>query len=141
MMQTQRILKLQKWFIRIILNKRKLDSCRTLFPYLKILTFPALFIYKSIIYIHELALKHKISLNSNIHSHNTRTQNRIFISQSDKPQLFADAIKFYNHIPSEFRSMLNLSQFKKCVRSFLTDKALYSFKEFFENNLSCTSTL
>ena len=53
--QVDRILRLQKWAIRLIARKNRLHSCRTLFPELNILTFPSLFLFHASCYGRKLA--------------------------------------------------------------------------------------
>lgn len=67
--QTQRVLRLQKRFIWIIVGFKKLESCWEVFKNLQIWIFPKWYIYETVIYYW---IRCKPVYNGGLHSHNIR---------------------------------------------------------------------
>jgi hypothetical protein len=133
--QVQRILKLQKWMIRIILGRTKTESCRNEFVRLKMLTFPNIFIYFVSVYMYKQTFENTIVKNSTIHQKNTRTACNVHIpfcrsSVTQKAPKYIGAI-IYNRVPQAIKNEPNLKTFKKCLKKYLQNNQFYSFKEFF----------
>lgn len=126
------ILKIQKKAIRIMLNLKPQSSVKEYFSELKILTIYSLYVQEVI-----MSVRCRISeqvLNGANHSYNTRNRNELAVPPHHlalfckKPQ-FA-GIRFYNKLPECIKTENSTDQFKKKLKQFLINKALYSFEEF-----------
>ena len=107
------------------------DSCRLLFKKFKILTLPSLYIYMTIMYV--VNNKNKLLLNSEVHSHNTRSLKDIHIKKhslkmSDRCPIYAGSL-FYNKLPNYIK-VDNILHFKVALKEFLIDKCIYNINEF-----------
>ncbi|KAK5639420.1 hypothetical protein RI129_011912 [Pyrocoelia pectoralis] len=103
----------QKRVIRLICNLDYRQSCRKYFIKYKILTFPCLYIYKLLIYIHKN--KNHLKILSDQHNYNTRNRDAIILAQHryssyQKSPEYAGS-KLYNGLPNSVRN-LNLNKFK-----------------------------
>lgn len=126
-----KVFKLQKKIIRIINGKDHRSPCRPLFKELNILSFPCLYIYKTILFS-----MHNIShnLNHNIHTHYTRSHNNIHttthrtIAYSQSP--FYSGIKLLNSLPPDLRTIESKNLFKMKLKKYLIKNSFYSIEEF-----------
>ncbi len=128
--KVKRLLKLQKWILRIITNKRKTDSCRNLFSEFNMLTFPSIYIFFVSIYIFKQIKNGLIQLNCNIHTFNTRNKNNVYtdyqrLTKTQNNPKFIGAIIF-NKLPDNIKNSISLNVFKKNL------KCIYSYDEFFD---------
>ena len=131
----ERILRLQKWAVRIIMKKKKTDSCRSLFSELNILTFPALYIYHVLIYGFNMVKNEKIKKRSETFSYDIRSKNNLCIEATriKKCENFVSFSfpKYFNHLPQDIKNCSNLKHFKSSVKDLLIKKSFYSIDEFF----------
>lgn len=129
----QNILLLQKRAIRIILKLQQQDSVKHLFSSLGILTVYGMYIMETILTV-RLANDKLPKLGSS-HNYITRNRNQIAVPNTNlkfarKNPLVA-GIQFYNDLPVSILQTNSISIFKKKLKLYLINKALYSFEEFF----------
>lgn len=124
-----RVFILQKRCLRNILNLKQTDSCKHIFKQRNILTFTALFIYESIIFVKENdALFEKRS-----HNHDTRnnhsftsTISRYSYIQKNAPHTL---IQIFNKLPEQLKNLPTKS-LKPRLKQILTQKAYYTIDEY-----------
>ena len=103
------IFKIQKRIIRIITNSNKNASCRDLFKKLKILPLQSQYIYSILLFI----IKHKdqFSLNSNIHTINTRYNSNLHVPPANlttyQKGVHYLGVRTFNHLPPTIKNLLN----------------------------------
>ena len=132
----QRIFKLQRKVLRIMLHCSYREDVKSKFIEHKILTVPCLYIYHTLV----KAFKHRqmYKQNSDNHDHNTRGSGKIRV---DFLRLEASRFgfnyfgpKFLNHLPVEYVN-LTTNTFKRLMKQYLADCAFYSINEFLESRV------
>lgn len=126
------ILKCQKKAIRIILNLDRDTSVQEHFKKLKILTVYGQYVFEAII---SYKMYHfQSAFTSKFHTYNTRggpqttvPQHRLEFFRKKTSYMGA---KFFKHLPQILQSDGNPISFKRKLRSFLIDKAIYSLDEY-----------
>lgn len=126
-----KIFRLQKKIIRAIAGKDKLSHCKPLFKELKILTFPSLYMYHTILFLKQNL---NLELNSNIHKHNTRNKFNVHMI-SHRTHMFAKSpyysgIKLINKLPKNIKEISDRKRFKSELKLYLTKNAYYSVEEY-----------
>ena len=129
------IFKLQKRALRSISNRMPRDSCRPLFKQLKIMPFPTMYIFQTILFVKQ-NIDHFLNNNKLVHVHNTRNKNILQIPKH-KHKFFErsvtfSGIKFYNAIPESIQNITKYSTFKNSLKNFMIDGCFYSNEEFFQ---------
>lgn len=120
----------QKKIIRCIAGLRPFESCRNFFVNAGIMTYYSIYVFELSLHVHQN--KHHLTTSKDLHEYNTRNKNDFVIPQSKlkvshkSPQLIG--LKIYNQLPNNFK-ILNVSQFKQQLRSFLIDKCYYTLNE------------
>ena len=135
------LLKLQKKALRIIARKNMRTSCRPLFSKYKILTVPSLYILESACYAKKtILIENQSSENilsirrtSEIHTHNTRNRNDIFIPNIPKRKRRLDT-KFkssiiYNKLPRTLKEIDSAKKFRIATKHFLLRNTIYKIQE------------
>lgn len=132
-----RILLLQKKAIRIISDAKFRDHCKPLFVQNRVLTVVNLYIYHCL-----LEIKDNIAIlpaNNSVHTHGTRNSEDLYLSRyrlSKSLNCFpVTGTKFFNELPGKVRG-LPTSKFKTVVKDWLCNNPFYSYKEYFEADLS-----
>lgn len=133
--EISKIFLLQKKAIRIILNMRKLDSCRGSFKNNNILTVYGMYIFESIMFMH----KHINYFNNShfCHDYDTRLKSvnyrypkhRLTVTEKG---LYYSCIKLYNYLPLSIRNC-NDSCFKYNLKRYLITTEPYSLAEYYNN--------
>jgi hypothetical protein len=117
------------------MNSNKNASCKELFKKLKILPLQSQYIYSILLFI--IKNKDQFSLNSNIHTINTRHNNNLHVPPANlttyQKGVYYSGIKIYNHLPPTIK---NLSDYKKkkiqiALRKFLLNNSFYSLEEYY----------
>lgn len=129
-----RVLKLQKTCLRRIFGLKRSVSCRDYFKKTKIPTVVELYISQCVIYVHKNrdGLKDKST-----HNYTTRGS-QAYVNpprvQSSKleSQYLSQAIKLYNHLPSEIKQYSN-RRFKNKIKQ-IYGSAFYSIDDFYRFN-------
>jgi Reverse transcriptase (RNA-dependent DNA polymerase) len=131
---TNRVFRLQKKVIRIIENLRPLDSCREVFKALGILPLPALYIYKTVIFLKQNP--QYFLGNTKTHRYDTRNKGLYDVechrTTAREKGLHYSAIKFFNNLPQSLRDENNVNKLKQKLKSLLLNKKVYSLKDFYD---------
>ena len=134
--RVDRLLRLQKWALRVINKKDRRYSCRELFASDKILTFPCLVIYHSLLHTHNKLSGSCHIRSSDIHNYNLRNSKNLYVEfcRTKRAQNFVSTSGriFFNCLPYELKMCDNFRLFKSGVRKLLLDNPCYSFEEFFD---------
>lgn len=123
------ILIVQKKAVRCLEGASARCSCRPLFQKYKIMTAPAIYIYRTLTDIH--LKRHELRKRGDTHMHQTRTRDCLdvpMVRLSTSSQL-AIGVQLYNRCPKEWRKMTT-TRFGRVLRDYLTDRPVYSFSEF-----------
>jgi hypothetical protein len=129
------IFKIQKRTVRILANKMRHDSCRSLFQELQILTLSAQYIYSLLVFV--VKNKNLYTLNSEIHNVHTRTKNDLHLPSvnrtiTQRGVLYSGSILF-NSLPTRIKCLSgDETTFKKKLRNFLLQHTIYSIEEFYQ---------
>lgn len=122
----------QKKIIKCIVGVSLQTSCKPLFIQMKILTLPCLYIFYLVTNVKKNHCLY--TLNSDIHSHNTRNKNKIHqpFSRLSLGQNSFDykGIICYNKIVTKIGNMENPNSFKNNVKTYLLSNPFYSLDEF-----------
>lgn len=125
----------QKRIIRTILRLGNRTSCRQYFRMLNIMTVPSLYVYKLVMYVRSNSdsfVRNEDCYNElNICTRN-RTDLRIpeyRLAKSQKGPYYC-AVKAYNALPSDIKSIRSSFAFKSQLKKYLIDKSFYSFSEY-----------
>lgn len=127
----KQVFKQQKRAVRAMCHKGPRYSCRGLFAELKILTVSSELILSTVVQIHKS--KASFTLHSDLHSYPTRGNSLIVapalrLAASVRNSL---DVHLYNKLPSVVKS-LNITSFKRRVKSYLTDKVFYTCQEYLQ---------
>lgn len=135
---TKQLFLMQKRAVRIIAHLKPRESCRSYFTSLKLLTFPSIYIFHSLIFLKQ---------NPRIYEHlvpqskyQIRNRNKLNIPRHKtsffKNQLFYNSIIFFNALPDTLRMETNNISFKNSLKKFLICKRYYSIKEYLNDVVS-----
>jgi hypothetical protein len=101
--RVNRLVRLQKWALRVIYRKDRRYSCRELFVSSNVMTFPCLYIYNALLYTHSLILNGTYIRTSNLHEHNLRSSENCYIHycryKSTQNYINTAGKLFYNALP------------------------------------------
>ena len=130
-----RVFVCQKRIIRLIFNLGPRETCKSVFVSQKILTVPCIYIYKCLVYVRNNLSKFS-SLTSR-HTYNTRSEHVLVVPRhrtaNFEVSLSYNAVTLYNKLPAHFKC-LSIRLFKIELRTFLVERAYYSFKEYIETD-------
>lgn len=136
----QKVLKSQKRAIRIMFGLPKRTSVRNYFKNNQIMTVISLYIFNSLLEIHD----NKINMNKNkdVHSYNLRNREKLFKYKTKlekvKKQGIYNKISMYNQLPNNVTN-LNNNDFKKVLKEFFEINPFYSVNEFMVLRLTQSS--
>ena len=131
--QVLRILRLQKWALRVMCRKNSRHTCRDLFTNLCIMTYPSFYIFSSVCYAREKLEAGIFTLQSD--SSNYVTRNKFDIkydtvsSLKVQKSIIHSSKTYYNRLPTEIQA-LPWSKFKPKVKKYFQENAFYSFNEY-----------
>ena len=135
------LLKLQKKALRIIARENMRTSCRPLFNKYKVLTVPSLYILESVCYAKKSIQSETPSgensstlrMTNEIHNHNTRNQENIFIPNIPGRKRRLDTeLKcslIYNKLPRTIKLIDNANKFRNVAKKFLLENTIYKLHE------------
>lgn len=129
-----KILKLQKQALRIMLSLKWRESVKNSFAELEIFTVYGLYIFESVMFAVNSKL---VSRNTFNHPYNTRNHHLINLHQRHNLEFFKKkpsymGLRFFGHLPDVIRKDYeSISKFKNKLKTFLLEKAFYSLEEFF----------
>jgi hypothetical protein len=131
--ETTKVLKLRKRVLRLMTNKYKTESCRTIFKELKILTVICLFIFESLCFFQKCNIYQVKNLN--LHEYETRNKDDLHVLQCQtslyKKSVINMSIRLYNWLQVEIKKLSDYNKFKQTLKLFLLDNPFYSLAEFF----------
>ena len=127
----QRVFIAQKRIIRIMFGLNYGESCRPVFLSRQIMTFPCIYVFKTILFIKRHL--NKIDNNSTFHNYNTRNARALSmdshkLSKFEKSPLYSGK-KLYNKLPKSVQ-LLKETAFKSAVKNILIKGSFYSVQEF-----------
>lgn len=131
----ERILILQKRVMRLIFDLEIRKSCRQVFKNNNILTFPCVFILKSITYI-KMNI-HSMRQNRSFHNYSTRGGN-LLRTEAHNTSLYEHSPMYtgtllYNKLPETIRGIENTDKFKRTLKTYLISKCYYSVKDYLDD--------
>lgn len=132
-----KILRVQKKILRIMTFSSWKTSCKQIFKELKILTVPNLIIFKTLMWVHS---NYNLFIGGNVdHCYNTRFRGDFKypvhrLKLTEKTPLYAGK-RFFNKLPTKYKTMLNTNSFKSSLSSFLLDRSYYTIEEFLNDSL------
>jgi hypothetical protein len=133
----KRMLILQKRAIRHIAKLKIKDSCKEVFPKLKILTIPSIYVLEVCIY-----KKFKCTVNTkneNVHSYITRSKQnfRTNYHRTNKFKNFPSEIgtTFLNKLPNDISNESDLKYFKRKLKKLLLTYNFYNVQDFLNTKL------
>lgn len=134
--QIERILKIQKWALRVINRKKKRESCRELFKSDKILTFPCLYVLQCLKYARTNLHKQNFVTVSEKNEYNLRNSQNIYV-EFKHTKIAQDFVNnssklFYNCLPNKIKSIDCDNLFLSRVKDILLLNPCYSYEEYFE---------
>lgn len=129
------ILGLQKRGIRHILGLNFMESCREHFKELKVLTVPALYIFKCVMLVSNTLHQVDVSRNGDTHDYHTRNRNDVRpehhrLVSCDKSIPLLQGQRFVRRLPDTLQNLVGHVTFKTKLKDFLTDNAFYTLSEF-----------
>lgn len=131
-----KILILQKRSIRIICGVNRRDSARPHFEKLGIMTVISLYIYNSLVEVHQQT--NSIPKISDLHKYNTRNKHKLVLpkvrlKKTQKQGIYLK-IKMFNKLPLQIIN-LPITIFKKRLSKYFRTHAFYSVSEYFITNI------
>jgi hypothetical protein len=128
------IFRMQKNIIRIMLGRKRRDSCRNLFREFEILPMASQYILSLMLFM--IKNKNNFIANSEIHKINTRQQNNIHqpLVNLSKFQKGINCLgtKVYNNLPQYIKGMSSdITSFEVQLKKFLYLHSFYSLQEYF----------
>jgi hypothetical protein len=130
--ESKKISRLQKKAIRILGREGKHVSCRNIFKDLNILPLPFLYISEI---VHRARLSwEQMSLNEEIHDHDTRQKSDLH-TQYCRTTLYKNnygnvGIKLFNKLPNSIKKEGKPQEFKRRLQKFLMQHVFYSVDEY-----------
>jgi hypothetical protein len=126
------IFRLQKRAIRAMVQIQKSISCKQYFKLLHILPLQSLYIYEILVYIKTNL--NEFTTNSEIHTHNTRRKDDLFILSCNmslcKNNFNNIGIRMLNQLPLSIKEIPVLYKFKRTLKAFLLNHCFYSIDVF-----------
>lgn len=129
--QSNRVFIAQKRALRLMFGIQPRESCRAVFVEKKLLTFPCIYMYRTILYIKKRL--DTFDTNSTYHCYDTRGADLLLMERHhltlyEKSPGYLGK-KLYNALPDQLQS-LNYSRFKSRLKNYLISKCYYSVAEF-----------
>jgi hypothetical protein len=126
------IFKLQKRAIRTMMKIPKMVSCKQYFKFLHVLPLPCLYIYEVLVYIKTNL--NAYSINSEIHSHNTKRKDNLYIVPCNtslyKNNFNNIGCRMFNQLPQHIKEIPVLYKFKRTLKTFLLEHCFYRVEDF-----------
>jgi hypothetical protein len=103
---SERVFKLQKKIVRLMIDVQSCNPCTDLFKRVEIITLPCGYIFSLINFITNN--EEHFQTNTDVQSVNTKTINStISINQLLISHAFRKGIKVFNNLPSDLKSLMN----------------------------------
>lgn len=127
-----KIFKLQKKIIRLIAGLKSRDSCKQTFQNLRLLTFPCIYIYSTLIYYKQNKNMVAQPPNPN-HTYNTRNRlpNSVYhrLLLQDRLPLHSGR-ELFKRLPDNLKQVQDIANFKKELKFYLIENTFYSISDF-----------
>ena len=124
----------RKKIIRIMAKVKTRTSCRPIFPRMKILTFPCIYILHILLYVKKN--KAKFRLLSEGHSYATRGRTVLTypIHRTSKYEYSPSytGVELYNKLPDSIKGVESLKVFKRQLVEYLLTRCFYSIDEYMQ---------
>jgi hypothetical protein len=132
--QSIKIFRIQKNVIRIMLGKRRRDSCISLFRELEILPLASQYIFSLMLFVAKN--RNEFTLNSEIYEINTRQQGNFHLPLANLKKyqkgIYYIGTKVYNNLPLYIKYVSNdLKKYEEKFKQFLQIHSFYSLQEYF----------
>jgi hypothetical protein len=136
---SQKIFRMQKKIIRIMMGCRKEVSCRNLFRNLKILPLMSQYILSLVKFI--LKNKNQFTVNSEIRNITTRQHTNLqqptWNLTGYQQGIYYSGIRVYNHLPSHIKQLSDHpKKFELHLKEFLYLRSFYSLEEYFQYQMN-----
>jgi hypothetical protein len=136
---SQKIFRMQKKIVRIMMACRKEVSCRNLFRKLKILPLMSQYILPLVKFI--LKNKNQFTVNSEIHNITTRQHTILHQPTSNltgyQQGIYYSAVRVYNHLPSHIKQVSDdPKKFELQLKEVLYLHSFYSLQEYFQYQMN-----
>lgn len=121
------VFKSQKKCLRSVCGITTMDSCKTHFRELKILTVPCLYVYEIATYV-KCNMNEFTKFNSLRHQGkiNYKSSRTAFVSKN----IIGMAPRIFNKLPLSILKQENIKEFKTALYTFLASKAYYTIQEY-----------
>jgi len=131
---SDKIFKIKKRVIRIIINSRTSDSCRELFKKLEILPLYSQYIFSISIFV--IKNKHLFHTNNQIHNIDKRFKTNLHPPTANltkfQKAVYYSAIKIFNNLPHKIKDLANdILPFWNALKRFLLANSFYNSNEYF----------
>lgn len=139
----ERILKVQKKFLRIMTFTPWKSSCKPIYRELKIMTVPNLTIFKTLLMVQSM---YESLYSENFdHVYNTRFKNnfqypRHRLKLVEKTPTYIGK-KLFNKLPVRYKDLINSRSFKSSLADFLIRNTYYSVNEYLSDNQPLFDTI
>lgn len=127
-----KVFRAQKRCIRAMCGLKRLDSCKEHFIRLKLLTFPAIYVYEVAMFVKcNPNLFEEFATGSRLEG---KLRNVPCKTQLFRMSVFCMAPTIYNKIPMSVR-MLSINEFKIKLKDILSNRAYYTINEFLSDQM------
>jgi hypothetical protein len=127
---SQKIFKIQKRAIRIIMGHKSRNSCRNLFKKLEILPIKSQYIFSLILFV--VNNRDLFTINSENQSIQTRQMPMANLTIYQQGVHYS-GVKIFNNLPLEIKNIVgNSKKFKQVFRKFLNTHSFYTLEEFYK---------
>ena len=129
---SERILKMQKRAIRVLVKAGYRDSCREYFKKLQILTSVSVYILEMIMYVRKNITEFRYNNCARYNNNRIQiAQHRLNITKQ-LPRIMG--AKLFNKLPKCIINLESDNAFRHNVQKLLLDKTLYSIREYLDND-------
>ena len=134
---SNRLLKLQKWSLRVILGKNKSWSCKNAFVELGIMTFPSLYLYQTVKWVHDKIIEGEMVIRSSKVQYSLRNSRDV---DADRPRLcktqrllIHSGPKIYNALPETIKNTFGTKNFCNKIKSYFLNNPFYNIEDYVGN--------
>jgi hypothetical protein len=131
---SDKIFKIQKRIIRIIMNSSKNASCQQLLKDLNILPIQSQYIFSILLFV--TRNKDQFLSTSQVHKINTRQTSDLYVPTANlaiyEKGVYYSGIKIYNHLPTAIKYLSgDKNKFKLVLKRYLLHNFFYNLEEYF----------
>jgi hypothetical protein len=130
---SDRLLKLQKYAIRVMLRKSRRHSCKKLFSDLGLLTFPSLYILAAVTYAHSQIQTGNFLLSGTKTGIQTRSASNVFREYVGHLKVQRSLTHYspilFNSLPESLKTISCPNTFQRKTKEYLLSRACYKIRE------------